>query len=245
MIVKVLTKDNREYYSTVFAKINTGWNQQYIVFDDEKKFDLVRVYELTPSIIRKVFIIDNDTSNWIFKDKITVSSNTEYEKCGGLDWIINDLELFDLIINGNKLDESILKKAKQLNNKIIKKEWHEIKTQKDIENLFSAAWGFHDSHVQDIKFTNIIDNTYDPSKVQVCFTSCWNCDIILEFESDVLIHYISNDQAYNEFFDANILFEDDYIYWIGENIKSLAELKDYHIYFRGRSLKWKMIAGEG
>ena len=41
MIAKIVS-ENREYYSNVFAKFNTGWNECVIVFDNEnKKFEFV------------------------------------------------------------------------------------------------------------------------------------------------------------------------------------------------------------
>lgn len=41
--------------------------------------------------------------------------------------------------------------------------------------------------------------------------------------------------------DANILFDDGYVYWVDEFIENVNEISDDFIYFRGRSLKWKMI----
>ena len=244
MLAKVLTQDNREYESIIFATFNSGWDQAVIVYDNyTNKLELVRIYEVEPSIIRKVFIIDADASDWVFKDKIKLISNVEYSKCGGYSWIIDDLELLQSIFDKKDIDNKILLKAQKLNQKTKKNEWYTITKEVDVVNLFNAAWGFHDSYIKDIQY-NKEETPNSPTTVQILFSGCWGCDIVLELERDVLIHYISNDDSFDIFFDANVLFDDNYIYWVGENIESLNDLKDYHVYFRARSLKWKIIVNK-
>ena len=105
MLAKVLTQDNREYESIIFATFNSGWDQAVIVYDNyTNKLELVRIYEVEPSIIRKVFIIDADASDWVFKDKIKLISNVEYSKCGGYSWIIDDLELLQSIFDKKDIE---------------------------------------------------------------------------------------------------------------------------------------------
>ena len=76
MIAKIVTKD-REYYSYVFAKFNPGFNETVIVFDNEcEKFELINVYDIKPSLKRKIFIIDTDIEGMIKKEKIKLSQFT-------------------------------------------------------------------------------------------------------------------------------------------------------------------------
>ncbi len=44
-----------------------------------------------------------------------------------------------------------------------------------------------------------------------------------------------------EIMDSNILFDHGYVYWVDDNIENVKEINDSYTYFRGRSLKWKMI----
>ena len=65
MIAKVVT-ENKEYYSYVFARFNPGYYETLIVFDNEtERFELVNVYNVKPSLKRKVFIIDTNTEGMI------------------------------------------------------------------------------------------------------------------------------------------------------------------------------------
>ena len=36
-------------------------------------------------------------------------------------------------------------------------------------------------------------------------------------------------------------FNDGYVYWVDDYIENVKDLSEEYIYFRGRSLKWKMI----
>ncbi|MBQ8293632.1 MAG: hypothetical protein IJX78_07535 [Bacilli bacterium] len=245
MFAKIISKDDREYYSCIFAKFNSGWDEVVIVFDDyNNKFELLNVYTTFPSIIRKVFIIDTDTSDWIHKDVIKLSLVNKYKECDGYDWLINNEELINAIKNDKEVAEEIKLKAKKLNDAIEINEWHYIKTPKDISDLLTAAWGFHDSYIIDIKYEKEVEFPLAPTIIQILFAGCWNCSILLEFERDVLVHFVSDDKTIDCFLGANIVFENGYVYWIGDTgdcIQNISDIKEYHTYFRARSLKWKMI----
>ena len=103
----------------------------------------------------------------------------------------------------------------------------------------TAAWGFHDSELNNISYK--LMEIGEPSVVQVLFIDCWECDILLEFKGDVLIHFNLDDRNTTEILDANILFNNGYIYWIDDYIEDVNNISEENIYFRARSLKWKMI----
>ena len=65
MYARILTKDGRDYFGTVFALIGTGWETAAITFDSQKQqFDYTAMYDVRPSLVRKVFIVDTDETNW-------------------------------------------------------------------------------------------------------------------------------------------------------------------------------------
>ena len=241
MIAKIICEDKREFYSYVFAKFNPGWNETVIVYDDEKeKFQLLRVYEINPYITRKIFVINTDTSNWINKDLIKLSLKNKLKDCQGYDWIINNKDLIKMIKDGKDVDELYKNIAKEMNMSIDKSQWHYVKDIKDAEDLLNAAWGFHDAEIDSINYI-LQENYDDPSVVQVHFIGCWDAEIILEFSGDILIHFNVNDTNSLEIMASNILFDNGFIYWVGEYVESINEIEDEYTYFRARSLKWKII----
>ncbi len=243
MLAKIVS-DNREYYSYVFAKFNPGWFESVIVFDNENsRFELINVYKTTPSLKRKVFIIDTDTTDMVEKKEIKLSIITTYKDCFGYAWILENSNLIKQIKDGKQVEEQYIKIAEEQNKSIDTSEWKYVKNQKDADNLLSAAWGFHDATIKSISY-QMKDNYNDPSSIQVLFTGCWECDVILEFKKDVLIHFNFNDNNMPDIMDSNILFHDGFIYWIDDCIESVDDITEDFIYFRARSLAWKMITTE-
>ena len=245
MVAKIVSK-KREYYSRVFAIFNPGWHQCVIVFDDENQtFELCEVYDRIPFLERKVFITDTDQSHMIEKEEIKLSWNTVYKKCLGYDWILNNPDFIRQIKEGEDVDPQYLQMAREANRTIDKNEWHTVKKQKDADDLISAAWGFHDAILEHISYraTDPSKEAYDaPSRTQVLFTACWNCDILLEFCGDVLIHFGVDDHTMPQIMDCNILFCDGFVYWVDDScVKNVTDITNEHTYFRARSLKWKMI----
>lgn len=240
MIAKIVS-DNREYYSYIFARFNPGWYECIIVFDMEnQKFELLNIYKTEPYIKRKVFIVDTEQTDMIEKKEIKISLDTTYTDCLGYHWILENPDLIKKIKNGTDVEETYVKMAESLNHSIDTREWKYVKNQKDAEDLLTAAWGFHDAKIADIHY-KISEHYEDPSSIQVLFTGCWDCDILLEFKTDILLHFNVDDGYLME---SNILFHDGFIYWVDEFIENTDDITEENIYFRARSLAWKMITHE-
>ncbi len=102
MIAKVVAKE-REYYSNVFAKFNPGFYETLIVFDNEnEQFELLKVYDTSPSLKRKIFVIDTDMDGMVEKPEIRLSLTTTFKDCFGYGWMIDNVELIKNIKNNKK-----------------------------------------------------------------------------------------------------------------------------------------------
>ena len=240
MLAKIVS-DNREYYSYVFAKFNPGWYEGVIVFDSEnKKFELLNVYKTKPSLKRKIFIVDTDKTGMVKKKEIKLSVATTYIDCIGYDWILGNRDLIKKIKDGKSVDEEYVRLAEALNDNIDIGEWKYVKNQKDADDLMSVSFGFHDATIKSICY-QLKEGFYDPSSVQVLFTGCWECDVLLEFKKDVLVHFNYDDNTMPDILDSNIFFHDGFVYWVDDYIKSVDDIAEEYTYFRARSLAWKMI----
>ncbi len=219
MIARILD-DKKEYRSYVFAHFIDGFDSSVIVFDSsENRYKHVNMYNTKPHIVRKVFIIDTARDGWTSPTK-----DTE-----GYDWLVNDPTLIKSIKRGNTVSEEYLSRAIELNKTIVVNEWTEVKTEDDVENLMTAALDFHDSYIKRIE--------YNTDKMTVIFENCWNSTVTLEFEGDIALRYIDNE--YNPVYESSVIFNENYVYWVDEFIKSVADIKDEHIVLRGRALRWK------
>lgn len=222
MIARVISKDGREYCSHVFAANMDGFDSTVVVFDAAaRKFAQVNMYDISPSLVRKVFIIDGDCSDFVDKEKGVM----------GYGWLVDNAELLRAIEKGKPVADEYVNKAVELNASIERREWTEVRTDRDVENLFNAAWGFHDAEIESV--------TVDGDKLTVVFGGCWNSMVELIFEGDIEYRYERGAEYYYEIFSAAVLFSGGYVYWVDDDITDVADIDDELTYFRGRSLKWK------
>lgn len=235
MIAKIVTKDKREFYSTVFAYCDNGWDTAVVVFDDEKdEFLFVRMYRYTKGLTRSVFIVDVDEEMFVKGRTMPGKFLKKIKNVAGYDWLLDDEKLFCDIISNKSIDERYKNKARALNKEITISEWTLVRNKKDVESLMSAAWGFHDGVIGKIAY-----NAED--QVEVLISGCWGAEITLIFQGEPVIHFISGD-FYEQLFSSNVFFEDGFVYWVDEDsIDSVAKLKKNATvsYFRSRALKWK------
>ena len=236
MIAKIVDKDRREYYSTVFAICENGWDTAVIVYDDEKhKFSFIKMYRHTKNLVRSVFIIDCEENDFIKNKSVKISFCKTIKHISGYDWLVENNELFIDIIKNKQVDDSYKEKAENINKKISINEWILVKDENDVKNLMSTAWGFHDGIIGKIKFN------YEYDTVEIIFSGCWGCKIILRFQFDIEIGF-SNYTDFRYIMDSNVFFENGFVYWVDESeIKSQAELTAAkgRNYFKARSLSWK------
>ncbi len=238
MICKVLEENNIEYTSIVLAKIENGFYGKVVILDNTKENIIIKdLYRTSPSLKRKVFIVNNDTPGWCNKKgKIKGKLFKHNVSIQGYNWIINKVESM-------KFNEDDLKKAKELDNEIHYSEWNYVNNKKDVDSLLEAAWGFHDSYIYSISFTSEPYNEegFTEKNLQVVFKGCWECSIELIFEDIALIHYPLDSNMSDELFEGNVLFNDGYVYWVDEVIDDVSKIDDSFICFKSRALKWKII----
>ena len=149
--------------------------------------------------------------------------------------MVENNELFVDIIKNKQVDDSYKEKAENINKEISINEWILVKDENDVKNLMSTAWGFHDGIIGKIKFN------YEYDTVEIIFSGCWGCKIILRFQFDIEIGF-SNHTDFRYIMDSNVFFENGFVYWVDESeIKSQAELTAAkgRNYFKARSLSWK------
>ena len=237
MMAKIVDKDKREYYSTVFAICENGFDTAVIVYDEEKyQFSFVKVYRYTKGLVRGVFIIDCDEKDFVKNRNIKISSFKTIKHISGYDWLVENNELFINIFKNQQVDECYKKKAAEMNKGIVINEWTLVKNEQDVENLMEAAWGFHDGIIEKIIFNDEYDNA------EVVFSGCWGSKVSLLFQFDIEIHFVKYSIFSGEIMDSNVFFESGFVYWVDDySIKSEAELtkaKDSN-YFKARALSWK------
>ena len=239
MIAKIV-QENDIYYSYVFAEIYNGFYSKALVFHSESgQFRLVEMYRQTPSLVRTVFIIDPDRSDFITIQKLKLKCFHTKHEVDGYEWILNDTALLENLINNREIPPEVTARARKLNAGLEISEWNYVKDQKDAEKLLSAAWGFHDAEIDRMEYTQ------QPNQLTVHFTGCWAAELDLIFEGNVAMHSQYDDAYTSDIYEASVLFENGYIYWVDAEVEKYQDISpEEHQYFRARSLKWRMKTTE-
>ena len=225
-----------EHYFTKIEQINNALLQEEYEFAHElhRSYIKSQCYSISKYNLLEAQICLQDactdfnlinSKSWIEKkETIKLSQFTTFKDCFGYRWILENIELIKNIKNNKEVDYEFIELAKEENNKLKVSEWRYVKNEKDAKDLLHAAWGFHDSVLENINY-KLKEGYEDPSVVQVLFTGCWECDILLEFKRDILIHFNIDDINSYEINDSNILFDDGYIYWVDEYIDNIKDIK--------------------
>ena len=241
MIVKV-ELDNKEYFSYVFFECLHNYRDKYIVYNPYKeKLEFVCITGNDTLDQRLIFTYDYTQEKMIKKNEMKILNYT-FTKCIGYSWLINNPSLIEDIINGNNIDEEYNNKAKTLNETIDIYKWHEVKTQKDIDELLYISSAFHDSYIKDIKglFGKPIEPEV-PMKFQIAFDLYGNhFDIMMEFEEEVYLNYAFSSYL-NSIYLSSIIMHDGYIYWIEGDEELLPIDIPNHYYIKAKQLRWKII----
>lgn len=190
MIAKIRNKD-KVYDSVVFAVSYKSRKSKVIVFDETYNKLIVLNYSWNSEI--DVMFTNYDTENYrINEDKFKVY------------W--NNKNFFKLVEN-EQYGEDILQEAKNMQSKIVKKEWYEVNNNYDLQGLFFTVGDFHDACVIKInekeQYTEIlIDTTWGFYVLLKCY------DVI---DNTLDLNYYFQDCKYS-YKDGiiEILFDDEF-----------------------------------
>ena len=230
MIVKI-NFGEKAYFSHVFLKGTTNYRERFVVFNDElERFELVcTTIELELSEIC-FYTFDYTYEGFIEKDLIELDT-TELTECIGYPWLINNVDLIKAIDQGKEVPKEYIELAKKIHQNMNPYRWHNVETQKDLEELEYISGCFHDCYLKSYKgvFNNPTSMNRNMS-LQLDFDMYQNAyDIRIEFRKDVRVNMELSAIA-DRIFATSFLLHDGRIYWLegGEDLRPI-DIKDYSL----------------
>lgn len=198
-------------------------NQFYIVLNEEKD-RLVKKYVFpweNKYLDPQILIVDTEQTDWTLDEKSQGCVSFLY----GTDFDADDISL----------DPSLLGKCIAMDAMQEYREFVEVNTEADIENLYCVSGYFHDAYIE--KCEQSEDSVY------VLFDGVWGCKIELWFEGDSDFHIEDYDPKYDNpaWYDSTILYAEGYFYLVNESEMKKEEITDDYCWFRGRKLKYHVI----
>lgn len=224
-----------EYYtSTVFAYYNntdnstekkkrdTMYDKFYVVLDKDKK-TLIKLQEYVvnrfPKLHLSVIIVDTDQSDWVFTDD-RGNGTVNYTDFG---------EIQSVFDTGVQL-EKFAKADAEYKYEPVK----QIRNDKDIKDFMSATNGLHDGFIDGMSMN---DGT-----LTVHFDGLWDCKLEISFSGGVEFRdCISYEESENYWFDANMCFEDGYVWLINDYSTTPKDNLNGFIWFKAREVSYRII----
>lgn len=158
-MIAIITENETEYVSPVFAVRWAGWQSEVLAFDRERK-NIKRIKMWHPH--RQIFIVDWEEFG---------CKKSAWE---GYDWVLNDKKLRKAVRFGKKASIEDFPQFKEYSEEMILPEWFEVKSEKDIQSLMNVSMSFHDSIL--IR----LDTSENDTEIE--FDTTWDCIITVKFE---------------------------------------------------------------
>lgn len=164
----VKTADNTTYISPLFAIKFAGGESAAIGLDPSlsyvQRLDLwLRVWKEGyphPRSIRSLYIVSNEYGD-------------AQKKWSGLDWLLNDQDLMERFLAGDKLPLTEDNRFAPYTAPITLPDWFELKTQTDAASLETVSFHFHDAEP--------IACTETETDLTVTLDTTWGCIITVRF----------------------------------------------------------------
>ena len=238
MYVRIKLED-KVYYSYVFLEFNYDYMPHVVVYDPYlDNFAIVSNLSMKSYGVRQVGYMNENEKDFIYKQTLTINKG-EIHKCKGYPWLINNVDLINEIVKGNKIDEEYVKLAKEMNATIDPDAWNNVETEEDASEFMYQVGAFHDTYLIGMEAEASYLYCDEPAKFRLKFHSPGAFDILVEFIDAINVNYHLT--SCNRIYLSSIVFKDDLIYWVdGDEDLGPNDINGYN-YIYGKKLRWKYI----
>lgn len=203
-----------------------GYSPYYVTWDEEKT-KLVRTFAMqqnTEYLIPQLIIIESDMKNWIVQEDGT----------GGVDFLPR--EIADRLIETGELPADIREKCMAVDIGYKYESYSEIRTEKDIEDLYWASGGFHDAYIKK-------EEMQKDGKLYLLFDGTWGCKIEVWFWGDLEYDTSSrNPELYDPYwFGSTVIMQDGFIYFVDDDNMTVDKISEGYCYFKARHMRYHVI----
>lgn len=251
MYVRVCSNVSGQIYqSMVYAKVNTGWYEQYIVYNQSNSsFELVEYLDKT-SRPAKALVNVIQTSMDGFKGytgdallKLQNDCKNSGRAIPDVSFLVgypdiceNDAFLLDILTHRTVPGDRYDLQRRDLPDAA---EWHYIRTQTDADAFMDLFAGFHDSTLERIHYTE--DETGKKETTAIFDNAVWFGIAELCFEGTQLLKIVpAGENLSRELSQATLLVDDSGVFWADDYLEK-PDLSYAGSIIQSLCLKWRKI----
>lgn len=145
-------------------------------------------------------------------------------------------ELLDSFLDKNIQPKEILEKCHKVDESYTYQDIKEIKNEKDIEDLYWVASGFHDARITKEEMLKY-------GSLHLTFDGIWECKIEMWFWGDLEYNTESRNPEFEDpyWFDSTLIMQNGFIYLVDGEDMTVDEITSEYYYFKARHMKYKII----
>lgn len=267
MRIRVYDKQTNNYFvSEVYAIINSGYFEKYLVLQGQGKDQYFCLYEyldksnkvlhlpvnvniISCNELPEPWIIKTESDIKQFKNKFNVSDkyNGLYEY-RGCEFVFEQKDLLIKLLQGHKVSyEELRGNHDEFCTKL--DGWNYVENDEDINSLMNLFSGFHDSVLRSLTYIsgsgktdkgmNVIDYI---RQVSMIFDSDWSETIEIVFEGVLALNLRpANDNYGSNLFSATIALKNEMIFFYDDDYEIL-DIKDYEgTCINALGMRWRFI----
>ncbi len=210
-----------------FQRYHELIHSPYYIVWDESKTRLIKLFAVQPDtkyLIPQLLIIDADQSRWVMDE----------DGVGGVAYLPRALA--DQYADSGILPKEIFAQCAAEGSDFHYDPYPEIRSEKDIENLYHATGGFHDARIA--KEILQPDGT-----LYLRFDGTWGCEVEVWFWGDLEYDTSSRDpEKYDPYwFGATVILQDGFVYFVDEEDMAVEDITKGYCWFRARHMKYHII----
>ena len=233
MYAIVKRADETFYTSVVFGHFREygecRFDDYYLVLNEEKT-SLIKKLDQPPELsilMPQVLVVDTDQSGWnLIKGK--------YEYCEKLG-VVSFLSHIDFMSDNWVIPEELLQRCIQIDAQQQYREFVDVTSVADLQNLEWVTGGFHDGVIQQKEEHG--DSLY------LYFDSMIGCEAELWFSGDVE-YYLDGSEPddYYPYWDyASMFIEDGYVYLSREGVSKRSDMTNGWWFVRAKKLRYRIV----
>ncbi|MCL2405534.1 MAG: hypothetical protein FWC92_08310 [Defluviitaleaceae bacterium] len=266
MRVRVYDKDKALFFkSDVYAKINPGYFEKYLVLMPEAEGGCLKLYDYLDksegdsSLSVNINVINPEyPCEWIERENVNFSNTKikpdetdeaidKVEYYIGYKGILENERALLALLDGQTVHptEFHLSPTKQEH----KGDWNYVETKDDIDSLMKCFFGFHDSVIVSLDYVSgsgkqneeiVVGDSM--RKVSVKFDTCWCSSIELVFEGLLTLNLCPSRDNYSSEIDiASIFIKDEVVYFATGYVEDICSFSDDITWMSAFSLKWRFV----
>jgi len=266
MYARVYDKNKGIFFkSSIYAKINKGYFEKYLVLMPKSEGGHLKMYDYLdkPEPGGELFVNINiihceHPDEWVEFDsaseevigEVSEKDDMQIDKLNyylGYKSIWENKNALSILLEGGTIHPSCFNL--KATTRAYDDEWTFIDTEKDVNALMEACYGFHDAVIVSVHYVSgagkhgnkpVVNDSI--RRISILFDTCWCSSLELVFEGVLSLNLRpAMDNCSSDIYTASLIIKDAVIYFAVDDIIDTINISDKVTWISALSLRWRFL----